>query len=91
MIKLDVEGAEELVLRGAKAIIAFSRPTILLEMNGAAAKRLGLSPWGAWQLLQGFGYRFFSMRQQGELCLLNHPPATDDIVNLVAIHGEQPE
>src|SRR6266404_6828211 len=37
LIKLDVEGAEELTLLGAKPIIAGSRPTVIFEEHAAAA------------------------------------------------------
>ena len=43
-IKIDVEGAEELVLRGAKETIERSRPTIIFEVNRDASDRLGLDP-----------------------------------------------
>ena len=86
LIKLDVEGAEELVIRGAEAMIRRCHPTIILEANGAAAQRLGLSPAGAWQLLERWGYRFFSLRKQGDLAALDHPPAANHTVNVVAIH-----
>jgi FkbM family methyltransferase len=86
LIKLDVEGAEELALRGAEAMIRRSHPTIILETNGVAAQRLGLSPTGAWQLLERWGYRFFSLTEQGDLAALDHPPAANDTVNVVALH-----
>jgi FkbM family methyltransferase len=90
LIKLDVEGAEELALRGGEAMILRSHPTIILETNGAAAQRLGLSPTGAWQLLERWGYRFFSLTEQGDLAALDHPPAASDTVNLVALyHGQR--
>ena len=89
LIKLDVEGAEELALLGAKPIIAGSRPTVIFEVHAAAAKRLGLSPTGAWELLEGLGYNFFSLTDRGDLCPLNQPPAGGDVINIVAIHRKQ--
>ena len=89
LIKLDVEGAEELALLGGKPIIACSRPTVIFEVHAAAAKRLGLSPTGAWELLEGLGYNFFLLTDRGDLCPLNQPPAGDDVINVVAIHGER--
>jgi FkbM family methyltransferase len=89
LIKLDVEGAEELVLRGAQSILARSHPTIIFEANGPSAKRLGLSPTGSWKLLHRLGYRFFSLTDQGDLCELAHSPAPNDINNIVAIHSRR--
>lgn len=89
LIKLDVEGAEELVLRGAQLILTCSHPTIIFEANGAAAKRLGLSPTGSWDLLGSLGYRFFSLTELGDLCELDQPPAANDIDNVIAVHGKR--
>jgi len=86
LIKLDVEGCEELVLRGAISIIVRHHPTVLFEMNGTAAARLGLRPFGSWKLLESLGYGFFSLTERGELCELNQPPAGNDAINVVAIH-----
>jgi FkbM family methyltransferase len=87
LIKLDVEGAEELVLRGGEQLIARSRPTIFLEMNATAACRLGLSPIGSWKLLQNLGYTFSSLSEGGDLIRLHQPPAGDKVVNVIAVHG----
>jgi len=86
LIKLDVEGCEELVLRGAISIIERHHPTVLFEMNGTAAARLGLRPIGSWRLLESLGYGFFSLMERGELCELNQPPTGNDPSNIVAIH-----
>jgi FkbM family methyltransferase len=89
LIKLDVEGAEELALLGAQPFIVRSRPIVIFEFHAAAAQRLGLSPTGAWELLEGLGYSFFSLSDRGDLCLLNQPSGLDDVINVVAIHGRQ--
>jgi FkbM family methyltransferase len=89
LIKLDVEGAEELVLRGSGRTIAHSFPTILFEVNAAAAMQLGLQPHGAWELLRNWGYRFFSLAGCGDLRELDKPPAGDTIANVIAVHGKR--
>ena len=86
LIKLDVEGAEELVLRGAAQITAHSHPTIIFEVNAAAAKQLSLAPSGAWDLLRTWGYRFFFLTKSGDLAELDEPPAAHDITNVIAVH-----
>jgi FkbM family methyltransferase len=86
LIKLDVEGAEELVLHDAEQLIARSRPIIILEVNGIAAQRLGLDPIGSCRVLQKLGYTFFSLTEWGDLCPLDHQPLGNEIINLVAIH-----
>ena len=57
-IKIDVEGAEELVLRGAKETIERSRPTIIFEVNRTLRIAWGSTRIAAVSLLRTFGYRF---------------------------------
>jgi FkbM family methyltransferase len=70
VIKMDVEGAELLVLRGANKVLASHRPIILFEINSEACVRLGLSPYGAWDHLAKLDYEFFVLKQDGSLCAL---------------------
>jgi len=57
-IKIDVEGAEELVLRGAVKCLTTQSPIIIFEFNPGCAARLGLLPYGARDFLQSLGYEF---------------------------------
>jgi FkbM family methyltransferase len=70
VIKMDVEGAELLVLRGANKIVTSYRPIVLFEINAEACGRLGLSPHGAWDLLATLDYEFFVLKQDGSLSAL---------------------
>jgi FkbM family methyltransferase len=83
LIKLDVEGAEELALRGALPLIASSRPCVIFEINPRASQGLGLRPFGAWELLENAGYHFFSLLDGGDLRKLGTPPTGG---NVIAIH-----
>jgi FkbM family methyltransferase len=65
-LKLDVEGAEELVLRGAEKVLRASHPTIMFEYSERPS-RLGLDPDGAWRLLEEAGYRLHAVDQTGQL------------------------
>jgi FkbM family methyltransferase len=51
IVKVDVEGAEALVLRGASETIRLAQPVIFVAVHGAAARTECL------ELLEGFGYR----------------------------------
>lgn len=84
LIKLDIEGAEELALRGALPLLTASRPCIIFEVNPPAAKQLGLEPWGAWKLLNSLRYSFYSLAENGDLGKLDSPPL---VGNVVAVHS----
>ena len=84
-IKIDVEGAEELVLRGAEKIINENHPTIILEINYEAARRLALDPHGALSLLGHWGYQFFALSEAGELRAMPYPSLGG---NVIAVHGK---
>lgn len=57
-IKIDTEGYEEFVLRGAKDTIARCRPVICVEQKRQmATERFGLPALGAVKLLQGLAYQ----------------------------------
>lgn len=84
VIKVDVQGAEELALRGASEIVASMRPVIIFEFFPEGAASLGLSPNGAWDFLQCRGYEFFVVAGRGTLSRMLSPPST--IANILAIH-----
>lgn len=89
LIKLDVEGAEELALRGVRDAILHSRPTIILEMNAPATERLNLPRTGCWEFLRLRDYDFFSLSDDGTPRQLSAPPTTDSITNIIATPRER--
>ena len=56
LVKIDVEGHEEQVLRGAEALLRHHRPAVILEQNEDAIAD-GTSP--SLELLKRLGYRHF--------------------------------
>ncbi len=84
LLKIDAEGAEELILTGARSLLSRSRPTVIFEVNPAAARSFGLSKGAAWDILEKLGYRFFSVRGGLEPVRLDEPA---DGGNVVALHG----
>jgi FkbM family methyltransferase len=81
-IKLDVEGAEQLVLAGSIGIIEEHWPMILFEINNPATESLGLDRLGAWRMLEEMGYVFFALRNDGEVAVLEDPP--ERLTNIIA-------
>jgi FkbM family methyltransferase len=57
-VKIDVEGAESLVLRGAEDTLSRWHPSVILEVNDRNAARMGASQADAAALLVAQGYRF---------------------------------
>lgn len=57
LIKIDVEGFEVFVVRGAEKTIKRARPVIVVEQKkGVAAKRYGVGDQDALRLLESWGY-----------------------------------
>lgn len=82
VIKVDVEGAEELVLRGATRSLTRYRPVVIFEFNPGCATRLGLSPSGAKDLLKSLGYEFVVL---GDCANSNNLESRPTYFNIVAI------
>lgn len=56
VVKIDVEGAELEVLRGAKALLQESEPVIIFEINDGALRSAGASRGAVQDVLTGLGY-----------------------------------
>jgi len=94
VIKVDVEGAEPLVFRGAEGLLSLpsgEAPALVFEHHGAAWGRFGRTPADVWAQLSGCGYRIFGIGAAGEPVRLDpwefsSGPATF-IKNLLAVKG----
>ncbi|KAA0680654.1 FkbM family methyltransferase [Roseomonas genomospecies 6] len=82
-IKMDVEGAEPMVVEGARRSLERWHPTILFEVNSAILHRRGERTDGCWERLEAMGYRFWRL-QQGRLAPIAEVPS--DFCNVVAMH-----
>lgn len=59
LIKIDVEGAEPLVLKGACQLLERDRPFIALELTDEFSRQLGTSAQEAVELLKRYGYSLY--------------------------------
>ena len=78
-VKLDVEGSEELALRGAEQSLARFRPTVMFETLSEAAISPDLSRDGAWNYLADHDYDFFTVDDGGELVPASEPREGNNI------------
>lgn len=65
LIKIDVEGAELHVMRGAAETIARHRPFVLFEHGAGGADAYGSTPGEVHELLTGAGLRIFDLEGDG--------------------------
>jgi FkbM family methyltransferase len=82
VVKIDVEGAEELVLRGARNTLKTMRPIIIFEINPEASACLSLSAQGASELLKSLGYELLVLDEhtRGDVSESREP-----YINIVAV------
>ncbi|MBI5675207.1 MAG: FkbM family methyltransferase [Nitrospirae bacterium] len=79
-LKIDVEGAEPLVISGAVNSISRYRPKIIFEINSAGTRRSGRKPTAAWDILREIGYDFYLFKQGQLSRIVDFPTASCNIV-----------
>ncbi len=71
LIKIDVEGAEEIVLKGASRILKENpQVIIMMELFEPSAKQCGCSIYNCLKMLLDFGFYPYYLNQEGNLQLL---------------------
>ncbi len=82
LVKIDVEGAELLVLRGMRGLIERDQPHFILEIDDAFLRELGADAQQECDFLKEAGYELFRIVAKGALQPLGEAPT--DRCNLLA-------
>jgi FkbM family methyltransferase len=85
--EFDVEGSQELVLRGSIGLVLRWKPILLVEVDCEACRRLNLEPDGTWQLLFELGYAFFVINDSSQVYPIANPRG---FRTLLAVHEKSP-
>ena len=86
-IKIDVEGAEHMVLSGGRETIERWHPTVIFEVNCPTGIGSGVPTDAPWNFLAERGYRF-SRLVEGEVRAVERMP--DEFCNVIARHDSRP-
>lgn len=85
-IKMDVEGAENMVIAGASHTLSTWRPDVIFEINCPTLFKAGGDPAASWNGLAAHGYAFFRLQNDGTLRPL--PSRPTEFCNVVARHPQ---
>jgi FkbM family methyltransferase len=62
LIKIDVEGAELMVLQGARNFIQRHKPVVIFEFGLGAADHYGVKPDDIYEYFSGLNYQLFTLK-----------------------------
>jgi len=83
LLKIDVEGAEMLVVSGASQVLERYKPALLCEFNDPALVRLGSSSRDLWDALVRFRYTFWRYNHRARTLRAESGPCPGGVVTLV--------
>ena len=91
LVKIDIEGAELLALRGAKGLLSRpDAPTILIELADVNTRGFGYAAVEVWDWLAGLGYRLHGLRACGRrLDVIERPDDFSTAMNIVAMKTDK--
>lgn len=91
LIKMDIEGAELLALRGGEHLLSQAHaPVIVLEMSSKNTRGFGYTVLDIWEYLEHLRYAIYYFDRRGNICGLAEPPlGSPKRENFVAIKKGQ--
>jgi FkbM family methyltransferase len=91
-VKIDVEGAEELVPRGARELLRRDRPVVHVEVVLSALQAFGAAVGGVRDHLESHGYRVFDLlgNDVTETATWERSVTAPGLSDYIAVHPEDP-
>lgn len=89
LIKIDVEGFEEHLLRGGLQVLSRFKPVVFIELWQYGLARENSSVEKILEILQGLGYRPFLARRKELIPLVRLPAGEDWVINAFCFHKDQ--
>lgn len=87
LIKIDVEGAEQLVVEGMEKLLAQQHPYVIIEMTDQYLKAFGHSTEGLSTILRRIGYNMHKIMPEGLIKILPGQESDDPQYNaLFSLH-----
>lgn len=80
-VKIDIQGAEPLFLRGATKTLARFMPTIAMEVSPEDLQHIGETSRSLLELLEAIGYHAYTLRNNGSIGPRVHASKTPEDAN----------
>jgi len=75
LVKIDVEGAEQLVVEGMMECLRRNRPPLVIEITDGFLRQFGHSGESLCQTLRVLGYQMYEITDRGLISMSNEPAA----------------
>jgi FkbM family methyltransferase len=83
VMKIDVEGAEGQVLRGAQETLSQFHPLLIVELDREGERAFGDEPEKVLDCLRNLGYAFYALRRRRLMPLAGLPGDYENVIGLV--------
>lgn len=91
LVKIDVEGAEQLVLEGMANILKEDHPYVVIEITDNYLQAFGHGAIGLAIQMTEIGYHMYAIRAEGLVPMLAHQAADDNQFNALFAYSPVPD